>query len=262
MERNLYKDINTKLDEKLQTYFSQNEINKYLKGKENIIKCKYILLLKMKRKIDFILNPRNVHVCGEISENLNLTERASIEKIINYIENGDNKIINYMSKTINKPEFHDNMLNNDCIYHFHLGKNGNRSNNRLFIYFTPNDAYLIDCYKHFAEMEQILERYQKLYKYYPELFEAKIGNSNLTNTEIKNIRSKNGVILDYPLSEKEIGHLKFRGATSGSGDYFYDIMKADELEEILKYRNTYINVLSEKTYNNLLSEIITNFLLF
>ena len=48
MERNLYKDINTKLDEKLQTYFSQNEINKYLKGKENIIKCKYILLLKMK----------------------------------------------------------------------------------------------------------------------------------------------------------------------------------------------------------------------
>ena len=85
MERNLYKDINTKLDEKLQTYFSQNEINKYLKGKENIIdiiKCKYILLLKMKRKIDFILNPRNVYVCGEISEDLDLTERASIEKII------------------------------------------------------------------------------------------------------------------------------------------------------------------------------------
>ena len=94
------------------------------------------------------------------------------------------------------------------------------------------------------------------------MFEAKIGNSNLTNTEIKNIRSKNGVILDYPLSEKEIGHLKFRGATSGSGDYFYDIMKADELEERLKYRNTYINVLSENEYKNLLTTIIINSLLF
>lgn len=258
MQQNLYGDINIKLDKKLQTYFSQDLIDEYVNTETEIfkiIKLKYILLLKMKQKIDFVIEPRKIYKCGEISKDLDLTEKSSVEKIISYIENGDNKIINYMSKTINKPKFHDNMLNNDCIYHFHLGENGNRSDNRLFIYFTPNDAYLIDCYKHSAEMEQILERYQKLYKYYPELFEAKIGNSNLTNTELKNIRSKNGVIWDYPLAEKVIGHLKFRGATSGSGENPLNIIRADIFEEHINNikQKPYI---SDDEYKMLLEEIV------
>lgn len=152
--------------------------------------------------------------------------------IADFITTGDKKILFYTTNIVTGKS-QDLLLNRYNIYHFHeipRGKSRKNDDARLFVYLTETSAYIIGEYGHGTEVNSPLTLNQRLFRYWPELFETHTGHSNLTEKELVNINSKNGNVLDIPLADNITGHLKQMGGTSASGNAIEDVIYADMLK--------------------------------
>lgn len=115
--------------------------------KENI----YFEYLNVIRRLVSV-EPRNILLSKEF--NCPKRYKKSFEILKNRIQNGKN-VNQYLSKGVKKLNYHDDLLNDWGIHHFHLGsefeKNSNfirRTGPLLFVRFDNENAYFINIMKH------------------------------------------------------------------------------------------------------------------
>lgn len=159
---------------------------------------------------DFLLKKRIVKEC----QDLGIPEQYTLvyNEIKQFLKDGNEEILNYLSTSYDKDDFNDNMLNCDNIYHFHFTKKGQRRDNeRLFVYITLDVAYIIGLYQHGSEKGRVLDRYIKLYNDYPDLFDVRKGRNKLDNEKIKYLKREFKNIEWYPLDDENEIRLKNRG---------------------------------------------------
>ncbi|WP_282040611.1 hypothetical protein [Halomonas alimentaria] len=138
--------------------------------------------------------PWHVHVSDRL---LGRNEAIDIAK---KLERGEdvNGLLSKRVKKLNQAKYSDLLRSEWDIYHFHL--NENRSDELLFIYFSENNAYLIDILKHEKPDVSIItwtntELFQILHDNWPHVIKAFILNNDceapvLTSEQRRSLRSK------------------------------------------------------------------------
>ena len=192
---------------------------------------KLILFSRTHRRQEYCKRPRTIH----IARNFVCPDayRTRFNSVIRVLKTGGTDIVNYLSTGILTNDRDDAMLNHDGIYHFHLipppRRNDDIGNKMVFAYLDENDAYILGIYTH-EDFVFSFDKLRTMYSNWPELFSSRESNSEtgLTETMVRNVRSKNGNIMEYLLDNMWVSFRKFSG-TVGRGDNVLDIMYADQV---------------------------------
>lgn len=189
-------------------------------------------LIKIKR--------RKVHFSDEIVIPDSL--KPAVENIKEKFETGSS-VNGFLSKNIQKLDYHDLLLNDWGIYHLHLGNiNGEKSSfatrtdELLFVKVDNDDVYFINIYRHGCWNE--IELIKIIYSNWPESIERhkvpeiETVTPKLTNSFVKHIRTVKGFAL-YEIQSGSV-YMPFGGGLSSSGHNTSLVGEADHIFTRLK----------------------------
>lgn len=135
-----------------------------------------ILFSKIFRQQAYLMNAWDIIEHPDL--NIPPLLQKGYESLKQALKTGNRDILKYLTTLINNADHSDQMLDCDCIYHFHLSSEPHQANprfnkrtdERAFVYFDKNEnkAYIIDIYKHGAEKKQVRDRIIKLWQKYPK----------------------------------------------------------------------------------------------
>ena len=183
------------------------------------------------------IKPRKVHFSKEFE--IGKKFKRTIKNIVSGFENGDDMNV-YISKSVEKLNSVDPLLNDWGVYHLHLGDSIEectayitRTKELLFARITSEDAYFIGIYKHGDWCRQ--EILKILHDNWPESLERYrlygITGDNLSDNEIKNIRNFNG---NYCLGMDDgTVYTSLGGGFTSSGHNMKIVMEVDVILNML-----------------------------
>jgi hypothetical protein len=130
-----------------------------------------------------VAKPRKVLVCEELAQSIHShPKKREIEVLIRLFENGQN-VNSYQSRRLFQSNFHDHLLYDWHIYHFHLSLEKDKKSNfcrqvndLLFIYIDDENAVLLGTEKHRPGIFGDQNWLERLYSSFPDILDQFISD--------------------------------------------------------------------------------------